>query len=98
MNQQKYLKEGFTFIFWFMLTFHSNIIWINSIFSCNFTFINPKSAQFRLKYLKKTGNFAVLACCAAENYYINMSKVACLTQNFVYNQMDLLLASIRIMK
>ena len=67
MNQQKYLKEGFVFAFWLILTFYSNMTWINSIFRCNLSFINPLDAQIGLKsFLKKFGVFSVLVCCAAK--------------------------------
>ena len=67
VNQQKYLKEGFAFGFWLILTFYSNMTWIKSIFRCNLSFINPLDAHIGLKpFFKKFSVFPELVCCAAK--------------------------------
>ena len=97
MNRQKTLREGFAFAFWFMLTFHSKMIWIKSILSYNLTFINPQSAHLGLKCLKKN-SVIQLYWFAMQQKQLNTSKIARLTQHFRQNRMDLFLTSIRRMK
>ena len=55
MNLQKYPRKSFPYpcFFLLMLTFHSKMTWSKSIISCNLSFINPYSAHFGLKFLKK---------------------------------------------
>ena len=76
-----------------MLTFHSKMVWVKSIFSCNLSFINPQSAHFGLIILKKNPVISLHWFAVQQKTSTLVKNRACLAENLVQNKQICSLAS-----